>query len=288
MRMLIVFALLAVAALPKPSTAADAAWDSVAAVLKAPGLFTGGYYRFNLPRRDLTVRVGDVTLAPELAQGAWAGLAGQPGNAMLMGDLVVTAAELPPVLAELATQGLDVTAIHNHLVGEEPRLVYVHVGGHGPAVDLAHKLDRVLAHTATPRPVAAAAAAPVTIDTAAVFHGLGGTGRAHGAVAQISFLLVGDKVTMDGMPVPPALGYVSPVNVQAVDANRALATGDFAVTAQQVQPLLHALAANGVTATALHTHMVGEQPTLYYVHFWADGPLAKVVSGLRAAVDATH
>jgi len=270
------------------TTPAGAAWDSVAAILQTKDVFAGGYHRFNLPRRDITLRVGDVTVAPELAQGAWAGFSDDPGSTMLMGDLVLETKELGPVLGALAAQKLDVTAIHNHLVGEEPRLVYVHFGGHGHAVDLARRLDRAIALTATPRPVAAATAAPLAIDSALVFGGLGRSGRTHGSVAQVSFMLVPGTVVMDGMTVTPALGYASPVNIQAVDASRAVATGDFAVTGKQVEPMLQAFASHGITATALHTHMIGESPTLYFIHFWADAPLARVVEGLRAVVDASR
>jgi hypothetical protein len=283
---------LATVVVPSLSRAAEAkvgaAWDSVSAILQTKDAFAGGYHRFNLPRRDLTLRVGDVTVAPELALGAWAGFSDDPEMAMLMGDLVLQSTELGPVLAELAAQKLEVTAIHNHLVGEEPRLIYVHFGGHGRAIDLARRLDRALARTATPRPVAAASPAPLAIDSALVFGGLGRSGRTHGSVAQVSFMLVPGKVTMDGMTVTPALGYASPVNIQAVDATRAVATGDFAVTGSQVPPMLRAFAAHGITATALHTHMIGESPTLYFIHFWADAPLAKVVEGLRAVVDAAR
>jgi hypothetical protein len=289
---LLVLTLLIVGALPSASWADDsmsgASWDSVSAILQTKDAFAGGYHRFNLPRRDITLRVGDVTVAPELAQGAWAGFSDDPEMTMLMGDLVLKSTELGPVLAELAAQGLEVTAIHNHLVGEEPRLIYVHFGGQGNAVDLARRLDRALALTATPRPVAPASAASLAIDSALVFKGLGRSGRTHGSVAQVSFMLVPGKVTMGGMVVTPALGYASPVNIQAVDASRAVATGDFAITGRQVEPMLRAFAAHGITATALHTHMIGESPTLYFIHFWADAPLAKVVGGLRAVVDAAQ
>ena len=290
-RQLVLIAMLIVA-LPSMSRAASpaggAAWDSVSTILQTKDAFAGGYHRFNLPRRDITLRVGDVTVAPELAQGAWAGFSDDPASAMLMGDLVLKTTELGPVLAELAAQGLEVTAIHNHLVSEEPRLIYVHFGGHGRATNLARRLDHALALTATPRPVAPASVIPLAIDTSLVFTGLGRSGRTHGNVAQVSFMLVPGKVTMDGMTVTPALGYASPVNIQAVDATRALATGDFAVTGQQVEPMMRAFAAHGITATALHTHMIGESPTLYFIHFWADAPLAKVVEGLRAVVDAAR
>jgi len=279
---------LAIAWALSASTPAQAAspWDDVSAVLQTKDTFAGGYHRFNLPRRDITLRLGDVTVAPELALGAGAGFSDDPENAMVMGDLVLTSGELRPVLAELDKQGLEVTAIHNHLVGEEPRLIYLHFGGHGVALDLARRLDHALALTATPRPVAAAAAAPLAIDTTLVFHGLGRSGRAHGSVAQVSFQLVPGTVTMDGMTVTPALGYASPVNIQAVDASRAVATGDFAVLGAKVGPMLHAFAAHGITATALHTHMIGETPSIYFIHFWADGPLPQVVEGLRAVADA--
>jgi hypothetical protein len=289
---LLVLIVLIAGVLPSASRAANppagAAWDSVATILQTKDAFAGGYHRFNLPRRDITLRVGDVTVAPELAQGAWAGFSDDPDMAMLMGDLVLKSAELGPVLAALAAQELAVTAVHNHLVGEEPQLVYVHFGGHGRAVDLARRLDHAVGMTATPRPVAPAANVPLAIDSALVFNGLGRSGRTHGSVAQVSFMLVPGKVTMDGMTMTPALGYASPVNIQSVDASRAVATGDFAVLGEKVEPMLQAFAAHGITATALHTHMIGESPKIYFIHFWVDAPLASVVGGLRAAVDAAR
>jgi hypothetical protein len=266
----------------------SAAWDSVAHMLQTSDTFGSGYHRFNLPRRDVKLVLGDVTVAPELALGAWAGFSDAPDHAMLMGDLVLTAGELRPVLAELVRQDLEVTAIHNHLVGEEPQLTYVHFHGDGRATDLASRLDHVIAQTATPRPVAPSSPVPLTIDSAAVFQALGRSGKAHGAVAQVSFILVPESVTMGGMAVTPALGYGSPVNIQMVSPSRAVATGDFALPAAKVQGVLRALAGHGIMTTAVHTHMIGESPPVYFIHFWADGPLAQVLQGLRAAIDAAR
>jgi Domain of Unknown Function (DUF1259). len=263
-----------------------AAWDSVGSVLQTQGMLTGGYHRYNFPRRDITLRIGDVTVSPALALGAWAGFGGAPADAMMMGDLVLTTAEVKPVLAELSRQRLDVTAIHNHLSGEEPRITYVHFHGQGHAVDLATRLDHVLALTAIPRPVAAAAPPAVTIDTAMIFRALGASGKAQGNIAQLSYVLVPGRVTMHGHIVVPALGYGSPVNVQMVSASRAVATGDFAVLGSKVGGVLDALATNGIAATAVHNHLIGEVPVLYYIHFWADGAPADVLRGLRAAIDA--
>lgn len=269
-------------------TPLGAPWDSVGRILQTSGALTGGYYRYGWPRQDLTLRVGDVTVSPALALGAWAGFAGDPTDATMMGDLVLTSDELEPVLEELARQRIEVTAIHNHLVGEQPQIVYVHFHGQGGALELAARLDRVLALTRAPRPVVTPPAQPVTIDTAQVFGTLGLAGRAQGAVAQMSTVLIPGPVTMHGRPVTPALGYGSPINVQLVGPGRAVATGDFAVLGSKVAPVLEALVAHRITATALHSHLVGEQPTIYYIHFWADGPLPDLLRGLRAALDAAR
>jgi hypothetical protein len=279
-------------AAPAAPLAAQAAlgepWDSVGRILQAPGVPAGGYYRYNLPRRDIVLRVGDVSVAPALALGAWAGFSGGPHDATMMGDLVVTSREIRPVLAELASQRINVTAVHNHLAGEDPQITYVHFHGEGDALDLAARLDRVIAHTATPRPVAAPPAQPLAIDTSAVFTTLGRLGTARGAVAQLSFILVPGTVTMDGRTVTPALGYGSPVNVQMVSPSRAVAAGDFAIPGAKLDAVLDALAAHGIVATGVHNHLVGESPRVYYVHFWADGALLDVLQGLKAAIDAAR
>ncbi|HEX9705225.1 MAG TPA: DUF1259 domain-containing protein [Gemmatimonadales bacterium] len=265
-----------------------APWDSVGRILRTSGAATGSYYRYGWPRRDLTLRIGDVTVSPALALGAWAGFSGDPTDATMMGDLVLMSGELRPVLAELSRQRIAITAVHNHLTGESPQITYVHFHAQGDALQLAGRLDRVLALTGTPRPTVGASAQPVTIDSALVFSTLGLAGRAQGAVAQMSTVLVPGPVTMHGRPVTPALGYGSPINIQVVAPRRAVATGDFALLGSKVAPVLEALAAHGITATALHSHLVDEQPTIYYMHFWADGPLPDVLRGLRAALDAAR
>jgi uncharacterized protein DUF1259 len=266
----------------------DTAWREVSGILQAPSANAGGYIRFNVPRKDLTVRIGDIPIPAGFALTSWVGFDGSPGSATAMGDLVVTATELGPVLAELERQDVEVTAIHNHLVGETPQVTYVHFHVTGPAARTARALDAALRLTGAPRPVPAPGTAPVTIDSARVFAGLGKTGKASGAMAQVSFILVQGQVLLHGQPVLPALGYASPINILQLSPTRAVATGDFAVTGDRLTPLLRALAASGVTATATHNHLVGEEPKIYFVHFWADAPLDDLVRGLRAAVDAAR
>lgn len=232
--------------------------------------------------------MGDVTLAVPMAGRGRVGFVGTARAAIVMGDLAVTPAELGPVEAELLRQRLDVSAIHDHLVGEEPRLAFVHFEAAGAAVDLARRLDAVLARTGTPRPVTPAVVPPVTIDTAVVGAGLGPGGRAQGSVVQYDFQLVRRRVRWRGRVLPPALAAASPVNVQAVNPTRAVATGAFVLLAGQVEPVLRAFAAHGVAAEALHTHLAGASPAMVEVRFWADGPLAAVVRGLEAALDAAR
>jgi hypothetical protein len=260
-------------------------WDSIARVFGAAPNVNAGTYRYNLPRSDLHVRVGNVEVATPLALVTWAAFGTIGSDNVVMGDIVVSFTELPNVLRGLSDAGIDVTAIHNHLAGEEPRVMYVHYMGHGDPLELAGKVKKVFQLTPVQMPVRAAPA-PVTIDTAMVFRELGERGRPSGAVAQLSFNFVPQGVTQHGAPVPAPLSVASPVNVQLVSADRMVGTGDFTVTAPQVDRVLDAFAKNGITATAVHSHMIGETPALYFLHFWADGKPADVLRGLKAAIDA--
>jgi hypothetical protein len=258
----------------------------VGRIIQSPPTAAAGYTRYNFPRRDITLKVGDVTLAPSMASGAWLGFAGTPAMTTVMGDLILLPNELKPVQAELHAQGIEISAIHNHLAGAEPQLTYMHVHAMGNAVELAKKFDAVMKHTASPRPVPAAAApAPVTIDTAMVFKAIGIAGKANGAVVQFTPMLVSGAVTMGGMTVVPAQGYGTPINIQMVSPDRYVATGDFSILGGRVNAVIAALATGGIAATAMHSHLVDESPRVYYIHFWADGTPREVLAGLKAAME---
>ena len=266
----------------------DPAWTEIGRTLGAAPVDGGGYIRFNFPRSDVRMTVGDVSVAPAMLSTAWVGFAGTPAAADAMGDLIILAGELPAVTKALADANIDIMAIHNHIGNEAPRLNYIHFHAMGNATDIAHRLDGVLKMTAIPRPVVAATPAPVSIDSAHVFDVLGKRGKAFGAVASVSFMLVQEPVVVGGMTVFPSLAYGTPIVIQQISPTRAVATGDFSVTASHVQPIMRALAANGITATALHIHLVGAQPEVYYIHFWGDAPLPALLHGLRAALDAAR
>jgi hypothetical protein len=261
-------------------------WNAVGRTLQSAPTAAPGYTRYNFPRRDITLHVGDVAVSSSLALGSWAGFAGTRDSAVAMGDLVLLAAELPGVLQQLRQAGLAVSGIHNHLAGESPAISYVHFHGAGSALSLATAIDAALGRTATPRPVATATPVPLIIDTAMVFRTLGLQGRAAGAVAQMSTVLVPGVVTLHGKTLVPALAYGSPINLQSVSAERMVGTGDFAILEERVAGLIAALTEHHITATAMHSHLVGESPRVYYIHFWADGKPADVLAGLRAALDA--
>lgn len=263
------------------------AWDSVSTILRVPPAPASGYHRFNFPRRDLTVRVGGVTVNPALALTGWAGFAGEPGTSMAMGDLVVLPSELAGVVGGLLARGFEVSAIHNHLAGEQPSILYVHFSARGAAVPLARSLDSVLKGTGAPRTLTPPPPAVLSIDTAAVFGILGLHGRAGGAVAGVAPVLV-PVVTLDADSVVRAMAAASPINVQRLAGGRVATSGDFAVTADKVPGLLRALTAAHISPTAVHSHLVGERPTITYVHFWGVGPLDQIVRGLRAALDAAR
>ncbi len=262
-------------------------WDAVAGILRSPAVPVAGGVRFNFPRTDLPVRIGGVRVAAGVALGGWAGFAASSGDTMVVGDLVVTGRELAAVLKQFVSENVAVTGVHNHLVGEEPRVLYVHYVGRGGAADLARRMGRVLARTATPLPVRPAAPAPATIDTALLFGGLGLHGHASGAIAQVGADLVGHPVAV-GAAGMPSFAYGSPVNVQAVSRDRWIATGDFAVPAERTDPVIRALTDGGILVTAVHSHLVGETPAVYFIHFWADGTPTAVTAGIRRGLDAAR
>ncbi len=273
--------LLGVAPQPGP-----AAWDTVAATLKSVPTVTAEYRRFAFPRADLAVTIGDVPVAAGMALGGWVGFVGGPGDAMVIGDLVVLASELPAVAGILTSRGIGMTAVHNHLARETPAVLYVHIIGTGRAVVLAEAIDAALGATATPRPAPVKPPQAPQLDTALVFSALGIRGRANGPIVNLSAQLVTGPIRVDGRDLPAPLAAASPINLQQVSLGRVVATGDFALPSARAPAVVTALERNGIAVTAIHSHYLASEPALVFVHFWADGPLPDVLRGLRAGIDA--
>ena len=277
------------AALAQTAPAAND-WKPVEQALGRPGQLQGdGAYKFGLPRGDLKVTVDGVQVKPTLALGSWIAFSSPGPDAMVMGDLVLTEGEVSPLMLALQKYGLQVTALHNHVLHETPRVMYMHIGGHGDAVKLAAALKTVIAMTNTPAPAPPAATPPpaLDLDTAAIEKALGYKGKANGGVYQFGVPRA-EKVTEAGMPIPGSMGLATALNFQPTGGGKAAITGDFVLLAKEVNPVIQALRQNGIQVTAIHSHMLQEEPRLFFMHFWANDDAVKLANGLRAALDQTN
>jgi len=272
------------------ASAADIDWSKVDQAMGKRGSDQpGGVHKYGLPRSDLQVTVDGVVIKPALALGSW--LAFQPAGdgSMVMGDLVLIEDEVQPVLRLLQDGDIQVSAVHNHLIGEKPHVMYVHIDGHGDAVRMAKAIHDALGATKAPPPDAAPAAveAEFGIDQKQIEQILGHNGRVAGGVLQVAVPRA-ESITDSGMAVPPSMGVATALNFQPTGNHKAAITGDFVLLASEVNPVMRALRTNGIAVTALHSHMLMEEPRLYFMHFWANDDALKLARGLRSALDATN
>jgi hypothetical protein len=267
-----------------------AKWNGVSSAIgRAGSLQPGGVMKYSFPRSDLTVVVQGVTLQPAFALGGWIAFERMsPSTAMAMGDLVLTEAEVEPVMRALQEGGVEQTALHNHLMLESPRLMYMHVAAHGDAEKIARTIRAALARSGTPLGAPGAAAAPsaVGLDTGVIARTLGHSGKLNGTVYQVSVARP-ERITENGHVVPAAMGVATSINFQPTGSGRAAITGDFVLRASEVNPVIQALEGAGIQPTAVHSHMLEEQPRLFFMHFWANGDVGTLAKGLRAALDRT-
>ena len=270
--------------------AQEADWQKVDETLGRKPAVSGDVHRYGFPRSDLTVTLDGVTLKPALALGGWIAFKPAHGGAMIMGDLVLLESEVSPVMLKLITDGLEVTAVHNHLLRANPETFYLHVGGHGDPVKIATALRDALGESKTPLTVPAPTAPPpaVDLDTAQLDQIIGTKGHATGGVYQFG-VPRRDAVTEAGVQLSPAgpLGLATGINFQPIGGGKAAITGDFVLLGDEVNPVIAALRTNGIEVTAVHSHMLGEQPRLFFLHFWANDDALKLAKGLRAALDKT-
>ena len=280
-------AVLAVAAaLSGPAIAADGDWQAQTgeALGKTGSALPGGIYRVGLPRTDLKVTLDGVELKAGFALGSWLAFEKRGDNGMVMGDLVLTMDEVSPVMKKLIEGGIEVTALHNHLLRNQPFTMYMHVLGHGDPVKLAAALHTALAESKTPFTAAPAASPPpIDLDTAAIDAALGAKGTNNGGVYQFGIPRA-EPIRDAGMDVPPALGSAIVVNFQPTGGGKAAITGDFVLIAKEVNPAAKTLREHGIEVTALHNHMLDDEPRLFFMHFWANDDAKKLAEGLKAAL----
>lgn len=280
-------ALCAFTAIPNRG-AAQGSWAAADHALGRAGADMGGVHKYGFPRGDLTVTLAGTTLRPALALGSWIAFKRTTdGKAMAMGDLVLTEGEVAPVMAALQHGGVEQTAVHNHLLGESPRIVYMHIMAKGDEAKIAATLHDALAATHTPMgPPPKVTALRLTLDTVGVAAALGVAGKRNGGVYQVSVPRP-ETIRDDGEVIPPAMGVATGINIQPTTTGRAVATGDFVLLPSEVNPVIRALESNGIKVTALHSHLLTEQPHVLFMHFWGDDDALKLARGLKAALDAT-
>jgi hypothetical protein len=275
---------------PKVSKApATADWKDVDAAMGRPGQDQpDGTHKYALPRKDMNVTVNGVQIKAGLALGSWVAFkATSQGNAMAMGDLVLTEDEVGPVMAELQSGGIEITALHNHLLGETPRVMYMHIHGMGNAANLGKSIHQAIVKTKTPDAGAATAPPDLDIDTKQIDQILGHSGKNNGGIYQVGVPRA-EHITEGGMAIPNSMGVATALNFQPTGGGKAAITGDFVLIAKEVNPVIKALRENGIAVTALHSHMLEEQPRLFFMHFWANDDAVKLAKGLRAALDQTN
>ena len=268
---------------------AQGEWSAVDKALGRSGAAqAGGVYRYSFPRGDLEVSVAGTRIRPALALGSWIAFKRtSDGKTLAMGDLVLTPDEEPAVMSRLQQGGVEQMAVHNHLAGETPHVVYMHIMGKGDAESIGRTIHEALATTKTPLgPPPSITPLRLDLDTTGVAAALGVAGKGSGGVYQVSVPRP-ETIRENGDEIPPSMGVATAINFQPTTSGRAVTTGDFVLLPSEVNPVIRALRANGIAVTALHSHLLMDQPHVLFMHFWGDDDALKLARGLRAALDAT-
>jgi len=261
-------------------------YADVLTALGKTGDYKANVLKVNIPRNDLKVTVDGVATPTAFGFGGWVAMTKGQGNMdVMMGDLVLLEKEVNPVMSALLDNGLDVTALHNHFFFENPRVFYMHVHGHGSAQDLARKLKPALALIGTaPAGGPAPAKTSPRVDTAAISKIIGHEGEANGDVFKITIGRDDLSIKEMGAPINARMGLNTWAAFTGTDQNAAIA-GDVAMLENEVEPVLKALRKNGLDVVAIHNHMIGSTPTVYFLHYWGKGQAAQLARGFRAAID---
>ena len=270
-------------------------WKPVGEAIGKPGAVQpDGVYKIGLPRTDLHVKVADVEIKPTLALGSWLAFRKMAAETMVMGDLVLTEDEVAPVMGALQDGKIEITALHNHLLGESPRIMYVHINGHGEAVKLAQALHAAITLTGTPLAAASppAQTEQIDLDTKQLDQILGHAGKVNGGVYQFAVpraeKIAEGEIARGAETIPASMGLATAINFQPTGSGRAAITGDFVLLGSEVNAVIATLRANGIAVTAVHSHMLDDSPHLFFMHFWANDDALKLARGVRAALDTTN
>ena len=245
-----------------------------------------GVFKVSVPRGDLNVMVGGVKLTPPSGLTSWASFMPAGAGVMVMGDIVLTEDQVDPVMGVALDNGLEVTALHNHFLGEQPRVMFMHIGGTGPVDSLAAAVGKVFASLSSPGapiPTAGVDPASTRLDPDLIATALGRKGDLAGGVYKVT---IGRTTQMHGHAVGTTMGVNTWAAFSGSNA-QAVVDGDFAMLETELQPVLRALHHGGIHVVAIHQHMSGESPRIVFLHYWGVGPAETLARGLRAALDQT-
>ena len=276
-------------ALPISLSAQGVSTTKIDEALGRSGQKSGEVYRVAFPRSDLHVSVAGAEIKAGLALGSWAAFSGSDRDAMVMGDLVLLEDELNPVIKSLRSAGFQITAVHNHLMGESPRILYAHYMGHGEVSQIAESLRAALTKTKTPLGKPATPTQPVETPAfvKTVQDILGTNGRFAGGVLSFGIPRA-EEITDHGKTLTGAQGVAESINFQESGSGKVATTGDFVLRSEEVNPVISALEEHDIQVTALHSHLRTEQPRLFFMHFWANGSTESVAQGIKAALSKVH
>jgi Domain of Unknown Function (DUF1259) len=287
-----IFALLALLAVPALGQPAPAGLDTalIERLTGAKGALdtAEGVFKVSVPRTDLGLEVAGVRMVPRLGLTSWAAFKRMGDHAMVMGDLVLREDQINPVMSAALDSGLEVTALHNHFLQDSPRVMFMHIGGHGPVEKLATAVGAVFRTMQTPQtprtpPVKAAIdPAKSTLDPKALESILGLKGDFKDGVLRFT---VGKPSHMGGEAIGNAMGVNTWAAFAGADA-QAVMDGDFAMYAGELQAVLKALRAAGIDVVAIHSHMTEEEPRVLFLHYWGIGPASQLARGLKSALEA--
>jgi hypothetical protein len=274
---------------PVSAQTIPAEYQQVLTTLGKQGDYKANVLKVNIPRNDVSVTVADVKTPTPFGFGGWIAMTKGQGMDVMMGDLVLTQDEVNPVMSALLDNGLDVTALHNHFLWDEPRMFFMHVHGHGSPADLARRvkpaLDLIGRNSRASAPAAPPSAAN-SLDTATLARIVGHEGEQSGAVYKITIGRDDLHLSEMGAPINARMGLNTWAAFVGTNDKAAIA-GDVAMLANEVTPVLKALRKNGLDVVAVHHHMTDTQPTIYFLHYWGTGPAAKLAAGFKAAVAET-
>jgi hypothetical protein len=259
-------------------------------VLGMKGTEKNGEYKVTVAQNDLNVVVDSFKIIPPMGLGSWAAFTSSPDGAMVMGDIVVTETDLKFVQAEVISQGLTVTAIHNHFLRDKPHVMYMHIGGMGSEEKLAQGVKAVLDKVKEVRGHNPADGnkdeVANTLDTNALDNLFGAKGEMSRGVFKHTIGRPDVELKDHSTSVSSFAGFNTWAAWQGTP-DRAAVAGDFAMLESEVAPVIKALVENGIEVVAVHNHMVHETPRIFFLHYWGVGPVDKLANGLKAALDQT-